>query len=144
MTNGKEYPKVDRVPEILRILQGEQNLSKEIHERGVSFDHDNCQRQANLTWIFSRIVAILEKNSDHAPAWIATPPTPSAAAGSVNDPSGNLRFDKKLLRGAFFVTFSSKSMNASANSDKVPSLTIGDAALNVSFIEPLTVIADTK
>lgn len=53
-------------------------------------------------------------------------------------------FEKMLLLEAFFVTFSSKSMNASVNSANVSSLTIGDAALNVSFMEPLTVIVDTR
>jgi hypothetical protein len=98
----------------------------------------------NLTWMFSFIVAIFEKNSDHAPQWIAIPNSPSTVAGRINDPSGILRFEKVLLRVACFVTFSSRSMNASANSANVPSPTIGDAALNVSFMEPLTVIVDTK
>jgi hypothetical protein len=98
----------------------------------------------NLTWMFSFIDAIFEKNSDHAPQWIAIPNSPSTVAGRINDPSGILTFEKILLRVAFFVTFSSKSMNASANSANVPSLTIGDAALNVSFMEPLTVIVDAK
>ena len=166
--NGEEHPEVERVPETLWVLRGEAGSGC---VRLIRFD--GARRRLApfdrtltlLTWTFSLIAARLEKNSDHALAWIATPATPATPSPAATKPGeppegarqtrrrdeagGNPRDVRRtppvaVPASALATAASSiRPTKPSANSELVRLLTMGDAGWNVSFMDPPTVIVDT-
>src|SRR6056300_165691 len=55
----------------------------------------NSAGSATLSFITEKFV----KNSDHAPAWTATPIAPHTAAAKLSEPSEMLRLDRKFPEG---------------------------------------------
>ena len=79
--DGKVHPEVERISEILGVLRGAIHFDV-ARQQPAPFD----RTPTLLTWTFSFIAVRLEKNSDHALEWIATPVTPSAAAARPGKP----------------------------------------------------------